>query len=720
MISDDQSMESTTRHGETQSETMIPPQEPPNEPSSNFEDVSDEYLEPGEAPASAEMDALMDQYLDQMSADVNQGQTMTVTVVAVKEDGVLVDLGEKSEGFVPLREFPVVDDKPRVAPGDQIEVVVKGHDHASGLINLSYREALRRRAWKEAEDAFNSKTPLKGVVTRTVKGGLILDIGTTAFLPASQIDLHRVNDFDAWIGREVEGFVIEFAPAKRRIILSRRQLLENRREAERRERFGALSVGQEIQVTVKRIVDFGAFVDLGGVDGLIPRSEISWQRNAKPDDFLAVDQQIAVKVIEIDLEANKVTLSRRQLQNNPWDTAVESYPADSEVSGKVVSLTNYGAFVRLEEGLDGMVHISDMGWDSAGKRPSDYVQPGAEVTAQVLSVDPKGRRISLGLKQLTTDPWGDIEERFPKGKRIEGPVTGLTKYGAFVELEPGIEGMIHVSDFAWDKRVSQPRDMVKKGDRIEACILDIDRERRRISLGVKQLSESPFERFSKDFNVGDIVEGEVVNATDFGVFMKLPSGVEGFIHVSQLDHQRIDRPADRFKPGEKMIAKVTKIEADSGKISLSRKQLLKEREKKQVQTYKYRNERGSLNNMGELLGDIRLEDDLIVDTPRKPTAPAPVEVPVAKTPVTEAPVSEATAAPAEIDPKSLADGPPPSSPETPSTPPKFETPLAAAADVAPALDETPSAPASPATASESVESEPSADPDTREKPPLLD
>jgi small subunit ribosomal protein S1 len=614
---------------------MTPQTEQKQEIPSTIEDQGDEYLEPGETPASAEMDALMDQYLDQMPSDVNQGQTMTVTVVAIKEDGVLVDLGEKSEGFVPLRDFPVVDDKPKVAPGDQIEVVVKGHDSTTGLINLSHREAVRRRSWRTAEEAFNKKTVLKGTVTRTVKGGLILDIGTTAFLPASQIDLHRVNDFEAWIGREVEGYVIEFAPAKRRIILSRRRLLEEQRESERRERFGCLSVNQELEVTVKRLVDFGAFVDLGGVDGLIPRSEISWQRNARPEDFLKADEKLTVRVIEVNLEANKVTLSRRQMRPNPWESAPERYPVGSTVAGTVVSLTSYGAFVRLEEGLDGMVHITDMGWDSAGRKPSDFVQPGGEVQAQVLAIDCKAHRISLGLKQLTRDPWEDIEARYPKGKQIEGPVTGLTKYGAFVELETGIDGMVHVSDFSWDKRVSQPRDMVKKGDRIDACVLEVDRERRRISLGVKQMSESPFERFAKDHKNGDIVEGTVVNTTEFGVFVKLPSGVEGFMHVSQIDQQRVDNPADIFKPGEKVIAKITKIEEQSGKVSLSRKQMLKQQEKKTVQNYMRFNDMGSLNSMGELLSDLRLGDDPPKTKSAPPATPAAERKPAPPPPKVE-------------------------------------------------------------------------------------
>ena len=577
---------------------------------SMFEEFDDDYLDPGdEAPEAIEaMDSMMDQYLDALSGDVSQGQLTEVPVVGIKKDHVLVDVGEKSEGMIDIRDFPMIDGKPQVKVGDVIEAVVRGFDHESGLITLSHAEARRRKAFVAVREALESKAPVKGIVTRTVKGGLILDIGTTAFLPASQIDLRRVDNFDEWIGREVEGIVIEFVPEKRRIIVSRRRLLEDRRESERKERLTRLDLGAVLNVTVKRLVDFGAFVELGGVDGLIPRSEISWQRNGKPEDFLTEGEELQAKVIEINPESGKITLSRRQVLGDPWENAPDKYTIGSTISGSIVSLTNYGAFVRIAEGLDGMIHVSDMSWDSAMRRPADFVAPGQEVTASVLGVDSENRRISLGLKQLTKDPWEDVATKYPKGTKIAGKVSGLTKYGAFVELEPGIEGMVHVSDFSWEKRISKPRDVVKRGDDVEAVVLEIDPARRRISLGVKQLSENPWQQLARDYKIGETVEGPVLSVNEFGVVVKIGDNAEGFMHVSQMDAERVDTPAALMKVGDTVSAKITRIDPETGKISLSRKQMLKDEEKSTIKQYMKRKESGSINSLGELFGDIVLED----------------------------------------------------------------------------------------------------------------
>jgi small subunit ribosomal protein S1 len=372
-----------------------------------------------------------------------------------------------------------------------------------------------------------------------------------------------------------------------------------------------LHPGEVLEVEVKRVVDFGAFVDLGGIDGLIPRTEVSWQRVNKLEDFLKVGDKIQAKVIEVNKGDGKITLSRRQTTLNPWDAATDKYPKGAIVEGEIVSITPYGAFVRLEEGLDGMIHISDMAWDSGGKRPTDYVAQGQRVQASVLNVDPAQKRISLGLKQLIADPWEGIEERYPQGARVKGRVTGLTKYGAFIEIEPGIEGMIHVSDFSWEKRINQPKDVVKKGDEVEACVLSIDRERRRISLGVKQMTQSPIELFLVNHSIGDAVEGEIVNLTDFGAFVRLADGVEGFIHVSQLDRNRVESPTSDFKVGEKIRAEILKVEREQGKISLSRRQLLKREERNVVKNYMRSGSQPATNTLlGELIAGLNLEDDL--------------------------------------------------------------------------------------------------------------
>ncbi|MCH8332784.1 30S ribosomal protein S1 [Candidatus Sumerlaeota bacterium] len=568
--------------------------------------------EPDDTPdpdVHQEMDAMMDQYLNQMGSSLEKGQLLHVPIVAIQADHVLVDVGEKAEGSLPRSELSDSRGDVSFSVGDLIDVLVVGHDSESGLVLLSYTDAKRHVALRSIEEAFKSGTPAKGKVLRVVKGGLIVDVGPEAFLPASQIDLRRVEDFDVWIGQTIEFIVLEFDPRKRRIVVSRRRLLEEERAKSRKEVFERFEVGQIVEAEVKRIVDFGAFVDLGGFDGLIPRGEIAWDRMAKPGDYFKVGQPAKAKIIEMDSARGKVTLSRRQLTPSPWETAVEKYPTGSSIEGDVVSLTHYGAFVRLEEGLDGMIHVSDMAWDSTGKKPSDYLTVGTRVQTSILNVDAKTKRISLGLKQLTQDPWNEIEARYPPGKRLKGKVTGLTKYGAFVELEPGIEGMVHVSDFSWDQQIDQPRDVVEKDQELEVCVIAVDRERHRISLGVKQLSDSPVMGYSHEHKIGDVVEGKVKNLTEFGAFIELAEGIEGFIHVSQLDKGRVESPAALLKIGEVVEAEITKIELATGKISLSRRQFLKRRKKNDWAGYMGSTASGGAN-LGELLAEVNLEDDL--------------------------------------------------------------------------------------------------------------
>ncbi len=586
----------------------------PPGPTAEYQDgnvADDEYFDPSEVESAPdEMDAMMDQFLDQMTPNVKRGQLIRVPVVAVKSDGILLDVGDKSEGFVPLREVEDGRGDVTVQVGDVLEVIIKNQDPETGLIGLSYLEAKRRKAWQHAEDCFKNKKPINGKIIRTVKGGVILDIGTTAFLPASQVDLMRIEDFEELIGREVQGYVIEFEPDKRRIIVSRRALLEEERDKIRGEILGKLELGQELDVNVKRLVNFGAFVDVQGLDGLIPRSEISWQRSARPEEYLTVGETVRIRIVEIDRKKGKITLSRKQAMSDPWPAAEADYSIGSRVSGRVVSITNYGAFVRLREGLDGMVHISDMAWDSHGRKPSDFVETGDEVEVQVLALDLSERRISLGMKQLVPDSWSEMIERYPKGSRFKGKVTGLTRFGAFVELESGVEGMVHISDFSWEKRIEHPKDVVSSGDEIEVCILSVDLEKRRVSLGVKQLVKSPMEKFRKSFKAGDLVEGKVVRVSDQGAFIQLAEGVEGFMHVSQIDTDRVENPADILKEGETVRSKVTKIERGN-KIALSRKAMLKAQEKKTISTYmRSGSTEDSLLNMGELLEDLQIEDEL--------------------------------------------------------------------------------------------------------------
>lgn len=585
---------------------------PSNEPSL-FED-DDEYLEPGEEDQSTEhqeMDALMDQYLSSMSHAAQAGQHLRVPILAIQSDSVIVDAGGKAEGVIPKSELLSPRGELLYNVGDEVDVVVKGQDAETGLIILSHADARRHAAVREIEEALATGRKISGRVVRAVKGGLIVDVGTTAFLPASQIDLRRIDNFEAWVGKDIDCVVLEYAPAKRRIIVSRRKLLEDERAAQRNALLSQIAVGQEILARVKRLVDFGAFVDLGGIDGLIPRAEISWQRTARPEDYLKPDEEIRVVVLQIEKESGKITLSRRRLTSDPWETASARFPIGAVAPGIVVALTNYGAFVRIEEGLDGMIHIKDIAWDSDGKKPSDYLAVGQEVMTTVLDINPETKRIALGLKQQSEDPWNGVPERYPQGSRVRGVVTGLNKYGAFVELEPGIKGMIHVSDFSWEKRINQPRDVVSKGQEIEACVLSVDPAKRRISLGVKQLEQSPVKAFSQEHRVGDAVEGEVTEITEFGVYLKLGESLRGFIHVSQLDRNRVESPGSLFKIGDKVTAEIIKINPDSNEIKLSRRHHLKKEEKRDIAPYmKSRSSAHGGHRLGELLAELSLDDDL--------------------------------------------------------------------------------------------------------------
>lgn len=586
----------------------------PEEENPSILNEDDEYFEPGEeTPQDAEgkeMDDMMDLYLDSMGSSSEVGQLLQVPIIAIQGETVLVDVGSKAEGMVQARELHDAEGNLPYKIGDKIDVVVKGTDSDSGMVLLSHHEARHRAALNALEEAFNKQTPLEGKVVRAVKGGLIVDFGTTAFLPASQIDVRRTEDFEPWVGKQVECVVLEFAPKNRRVIVSRRKHIEADLLKKRKELLDRLNVGDVIEAKVKRLVDFGAFVDLGGIDGLIPRGEISWQRTAKPEDYLKVDDAIEVKVLQIDSESQKITLTRRQLTPDPWKDAAERFPEGTTTEGEVVSLTNYGAFVRVAEGLDGMVHVNDIAWDTAGKRPSDYFTEGQKLTAQILAIDPEQRRISLGVKQLSDDPWSDVQSRYPKGTRVKGKITGLKKYGAFMELEPGIKGMIHVSDFSWEKRISEPREVVAKGDEVEACVLSVDSERRRISLGVKQLDQSPVDKFAMGHREGSIAEGKIAEITEVGVHLEMPGGVRGFIHVSQLDVERVENIGASFKVGQEIKAEVTKINPKTNEVRLSRRQMLKNEERTQVKGYLNTASGHGRANLGELLAELSLEDDL--------------------------------------------------------------------------------------------------------------
>ncbi len=608
------------------------------------EDTPSEEAEKDDEQALEEM---MRAALDEMPEDtrIAPGEIREVSVVDIVGESVFVDIGEKAEGVIPLSEFLDADGKLTIQSGHVIPVEIRGYDAEAGQMQVSHKSAVARLSIARVEEAAEKKIPLVGRVTQVVKGGLIVDVGLAAFMPASQTDLHRVEDLSEFLGKKVEVLVIEFNRPRKRAVVSRRQFLEAQRKEARQSLLEGIKKDDVLEGKVKNIKEFGVFVDLGGVDGFIPREEVSFDRGASPDQFFRVGDDVKVQVIRLDASSERITLSRKSLGTDPWKDAESRFPVGARVRGKVVSLTHYGAFVQVEEGITGMIHATDMSWSSkTNKKPSDYVNEGDIVEAQVLEIDSQKRRMSLGLKQITMDPWAEVESKFPSGERVKGPVTSLTNYGAFVRLDEHIEGMIHVSDMAWDKHVPHPNKVLKVGQEVECVVLKADPLQRRVSLGIKQLTDSPFEQFQRAHPVGSIITGEVTRVVPFGAFVKLPGGIEGLLHVSQFEEQRVEKPEQVLKPGEQVSCKVTKIDVRAEKISLSRKEALKQLDRELVKQYLHSDVSGG-TSLGEALQQVRRELRR-EEEEAKPTKPrkskASEEKPAKAEAKAEAPLAEVT------------------------------------------------------------------------------
>lgn len=572
---------------------------------------------------------------------ITAGEIREVVVVAVTPEAVFVDVGDKAEGVIPIAEFTDVDGKVTIQTGQTIPVELRGYDSESGQVRVSHRGAIARLSLAQIEEAYEKKTSLIGRITGAVKGGLVVDIGLQAFMPASQTDLHRVDDLTQYIGQKVSVRVIEFNRPRKRAVVSRRQQLEEERKEAKKGLMEGLQVGQVLDGTVKNIQEFGVFVDLGGVDGFVPREEISYDRGAAPDQFFKIGDVTQVKVVKVDPNTERITLSRKQTGIDPWGDAESRFPLGGRVRGKVVSLTHYGAFVQVEEGITGMIHASDMSWSTkTNVKPSDFVKEGDIVEAQVLEISAEKRRLSLGLKQIMMDPWAEVEGKYAVGSRVKGTVTSMTNYGAFIRLDEHIEGMVHISDLSWEKRISHPNKVLKMGEEVECVVLKSDPLQRRLSLGIKQLTESPLDSFFRSHPVGTIVTGEVTRIVPFGAFVMLPGDIEGLLHVSQIDEQRVEKVEHVLKVGEKVTCKITKIDAKSQKISLSRKEALKHLDREFMKQYQNREVSGGMN-LGEALRLATRGDQVAPATPApkapraatlKASAPAPVPAPsVAKT-----------------------------------------------------------------------------------------
>lgn len=505
--------------------------------------------------------------VSQMSA----GQILKGRIVEITKDFVVVDVGLKSEGLVPIGEF---SDAEELVLGNPIEVYLDQTEGADGQIVLSRDKARRQRQWEYLVNNCTEGSIVKGKVMRKVKGGLMVDIGMEAFLPGSQIDNKRIKNLDEFIGHTYEFKILKINTERKNIVVSRRELLEEERNCKKAEMLEHIAEGEVHRGIVKNITDFGVFLDLSGIDGLLHITDMTWKRIKHPSEMVSLGQELEVVILHVDKDKGRVALGMKQMENNPWEEIEKRYPIGTRVHGKIVNLVPYGAFIQIEDGIEGLIHVSEMSWVKNITDPSEIVSKGDDVEAIVLSVQKEEGKISLGMKQTEKNPWDDVENKYPIGSSVMAEIRNLTNYGAFVELEPGIDGLIHISDLSWIKKVSHPSEIFKKGDKVEAIVLSVDKESKKITLGVKQLSTNPWETIEKTMPVGSLVKGIVTKTTAFGAFIELQNGIEALIHVTELSDQPIGKVEDVVNKGQEVIAKVIKLDPEHKKIALSIKEHL--------------------------------------------------------------------------------------------------------------------------------------------------
>jgi len=510
--------------------------------------------------------------------DFQPGTILEGRVLNLVGDDVLIDVGYKSEGVVPMQEF---DNPEEISRGDRIEVLLEAVEDDSGLIVISKRKADRIRGWEKVIREHREGDVVTGRVMRKIKGGLLVDIGVPVFLPASQVDIRRPADIADYIGQVIDCKILKIDEGRRNIVVSRRRLLEEEREKQKEELMKEIAVGQIRKGEVKNITDFGAFVDLGGIDGLLHITDMSWGRVSHPSEIVAIDEEIEVVILNINREEEKIALGLKQKTPSPWENVEEKYPVGSRVRGTVVNIMPYGAFVKLEEGIEGLVHISEMSWTRRINHPTELVAIGDVIEVVVLGINKEKEEISLGMKQCEANPWNQVEVKYPAGTVIKGRVRNLTNYGAFVEIEEGIDGLLHVSDMSWTKKIGHPSEMLKKGDDIEVVVLSVDQERKRVALGVKQLEADPWDgAIQQMFQPGDTVPGTVTKITNFGVFVELRNNLEGLLHVSEIAEQEIEHPEEVINEGDTLAVKVLRVDPEERKIGLSLKRVTLEERKR--------------------------------------------------------------------------------------------------------------------------------------------
>ena len=511
----------------------------------------------------------MQDLIEGQISELNPGSILQGKIIGHAGDDFLVDVGLKSEGILDKTEF---ENPQEVEIGDVVDVLLEDVENETGTVPISKRKADRIKGWEKIVNEKGEGDPVEGRVMRKIKGGLLVDIGVPVFLPASQVDIRRPADIGIYIGQTIEAQILKIDTQRRNIVISRRKLLEERRAEQRRQLLENLNVGDFVTGTVKNIADFGAFVDLGGIDGLLHITDMSWGRVNHPSDVVKVDQQVEVKVLNIDNEKEKIALGLKQKEASPWEDIEAKYPANTRVKGEVTNIMSYGAFVKLEEGVEGLVHISEMSWTKRINHPSEVVSIGEEVDVVVLDINKDKQEISLGMKQVDVNPWELVAEKYPPGTVVEGTVRNLASYGAFVEIEPGIDGLLHVSDLSWTKKISHPNELLKKNETVRCVVLEVDQQKQRVALGMKQMTEDPWlEAIPTHYQPGMIVQGQVTKITNFGVFVELEDDLEGLLHISELADQKVDNPQDVVQAGQDVEVKILRVDIEDRKIGLSLK-----------------------------------------------------------------------------------------------------------------------------------------------------
>ena len=539
-------------------------------------DLSDEEWQ---SELTSALEGASSEDIDWGGQTVALNQIITGRIIRIEDDYVLVDVGYKSEGIIAHSEWDANEPPPE--PGQIVKVLIEDVedvyglvDDSRGMITLSKRKAEKIEAWLKVMETVHEEDVVTGVVTRKIKGGLLVDIGVNVFLPASQVDIRRPADIGDYIGRTIQCIVLKIDESRRNIVVSRRALIEAERAEKKAQLLSELETGQIRKGIVKNIAEFGAFVDLGGIDGLLHITDMSWGRINHPSDMVAIDQEIEVQILHVDHEKEKIALGLKQKSASPWDNVEEKYPIGSKIRGSVVNVMSYGAFVKLEEGIEGLVHISEMSWTKRISHPSELVEVGDEIGVVVLGISKEKQEISLGMKQTQDNPWDLVAQRYPPDSVVKGTVRNLTNYGAFIEIEEGIDGLLHVSDMSWTRKISHPSEVVEKGQAVECRVLSVDQDRRRIALGLKQLSEDPWANdIPSKYEPGQVITGTVTKITNFGVFVGLENGLEGLLHISELADHKVENPEEVVKVGEQIEVKVLRVDSDERKIGLSRKRV---------------------------------------------------------------------------------------------------------------------------------------------------